>query len=47
MMNETNNGMTKNAISKLDLSSGDAVLELGHGNAGHLNFLFSKCENVH
>lgn len=47
MMNETNNGMTKNAISNLDLASGDFVLELGHGNAGHLNFLFSKCENVH
>jgi len=47
MMNETNSGMTKNAISNLDLTSGDAVLELGHGNAGHLNFLFSSCENVH
>lgn len=47
MMNETNSGMTKNAISNLDLTSGDTVLELGHGNAGHLNFLFSSCENVH
>ena len=47
MMNETNIGMTKNAISNLNLTSGDAVLELGHGNAGHLNFLFSLSENVH
>lgn len=47
MMNETNSGMTKNAISNLDLTSGDAVLELGHGNAGHLNVVFSTCENVH
>lgn len=47
MMNETNIGMTKNAISNLTLTSGEAVLELGHGNAGHLNFLFSLCENVH
>lgn len=47
MMNETNNGMTKNAISNLNLASGDTVLELGHGNAGHLGFLFSSCENIH
>jgi SAM-dependent methyltransferase len=46
MMNETNSGMTKNAISNLNLTSGDAILELGHGNAGHLNFLFSICEDV-
>lgn len=47
MMNETNSGMTKNAISNLNLTSGDTVLELGHGNAGHLNFLYSICENIH
>ncbi|WP_430406652.1 class I SAM-dependent methyltransferase [Fluviicola sp.] len=47
MMNETNSGMTKNAISNLNLTSGDAVLELGHGNAGHLNFLFSFSERIH
>lgn len=46
MMNETNSGMTKNAISNLKLIAGDSVLELGHGNAGHLNFLFSLCENI-
>lgn len=46
MMNETNIGMTKNAISNLDLSPGDSVLELGHGNAGHLEFLFSCCADV-
>ena len=47
MMNETNSGMTKNAISNLKLTSGDAILELGHGNAGHLNFLFSFSERIH
>nr|WP_294859621.1 class I SAM-dependent methyltransferase [uncultured Fluviicola sp.] len=47
MMNATNIGMTKNAISNLNLTSDDAVLELGHGNAGHLNFLFSICKNIH
>jgi ubiquinone/menaquinone biosynthesis C-methylase UbiE len=47
MMNETNIGMTKNAISNLNLSPGDSVLELGHGNAGHVEFLFSQCGNIH
>lgn len=47
MMNETNIGMTKNAISNLNLTPGDSVLELGHGNAGHLEFLFSQCEKIH
>ena len=46
MMNETNSGMTKNAVSNLNLNSGDTVLELGHGNAGHLSFLFSICQNI-
>jgi ubiquinone/menaquinone biosynthesis C-methylase UbiE len=46
MMNETNIGMTKNAISNLKLNSGDSILELGHGNGGHLEYLFSVCENV-
>lgn len=47
MMNETNIGMTKNAIVNLDLAPNDSVLELGHGNAGHLEFLFSQCQNNH
>jgi SAM-dependent methyltransferase len=47
MMNETNSGMTKNAISNLNLTSNDLVLELGHGNAGHLSNLYSISENIH
>ncbi len=47
MMNETNIGMTKNAISNLNLTVGDSVLELGHGNAGHLEFLFSQFKEIH
>ncbi|WP_300666430.1 methyltransferase domain-containing protein [Fluviicola sp.] len=46
MMNETNIGMTKNSISNLRLRDGDSVLELGHGNAGHLNFLFSQSNDI-
>ncbi len=47
MMNETNIGMTKNSISNLQLNAGDSVLELGHGNAGHLDFLFSQANEIH
>lgn len=46
MMNETNIGMTKNAIVNLNLASNDSVLELGHGNAGHVEFLFSQCPSI-
>lgn len=46
MMNETNIGMTKNSISNLKLSTGNSVLELGHGNAGHLDFLFSQANDL-
>ncbi|MNU74028.1 Demethylrebeccamycin-D-glucose O-methyltransferase [compost metagenome] len=46
MMNETNIGMTKNSISNLRLAAGDSVLELGHGNAGHLHFLFSQSNDI-
>ncbi len=47
MMNETNIGMTRNAITNLNLAPSDSVLELGHGNAGHLEFLFSQCQDIH
>lgn len=47
MMNQTNSGMTKNAISNLNLTSGDSVLEMGHGNAGHLKFLYSISGDIH
>lgn len=46
MMNETNIGMTRNAISNLKLSPGDRVLELGHGNAGHLDFLLAQSNGI-
>lgn len=46
MMHETNIGMTKNAITNLELTPGDSVLELGHGNAGHLEFLFAQSDHI-
>lgn len=42
MMNATNSGMTFNAIGNLPLKAGMKILEIGPGNAGHLEYLFSK-----
>lgn len=42
MMNETNIGMTKHAIHCLDILPDEAILELGHGNGGHLNYLLQQ-----
>jgi len=46
MMNATNIGMTKYAIESLNLDKDDVVLELGHGNCGHLSFLMDQTENL-
>lgn len=46
MMHETNIGMTKNAIANLQLANGDKVLELGHGNCGHLDYLLEQATNL-
>lgn len=46
MMHETNIGMTKNAITNLNLTSGDSILELGHGNADHLKTLFFQSDEI-
>lgn len=39
MMNETNIGMTYSSINSLKIQNGHKVLELGHGNCGHLSYL--------
>lgn len=44
MMNDTNIGMTTKTIDLLPFSS--TVLEIGPGNAGHLNYMFQKQENA-
>lgn len=46
MMNATNIGMTKYAIESLNLDKNDVVLEIGHGNCGHLSFLMKQAENL-
>ena len=46
MMNETNINMTHHSIRNLQIQSGDKILELGHGNAGHVEFLFEQAQNL-
>jgi SAM-dependent methyltransferase len=46
MMHETNINMTRHSVQNLKLKSEDVVLELGHGNAGHLEYVFNQAENL-
>ena len=46
MMHETNINMTRNAIQNLNITEGNKILELGHGNAGHLEYLLKKGTNL-
>ena len=42
MMNVSNIGMINSAIEALNLCDGETVLEIGHGNGGHIANLLSK-----
>jgi ubiquinone/menaquinone biosynthesis C-methylase UbiE len=46
MMHTNNIGMTSAAIDALNLQNGETVLEIGHGNGGHIAQLLSKAENL-
>ncbi|MBE5317843.1 methyltransferase domain-containing protein [Pedobacter sp. MR2016-19] len=46
MMHASNLGMTSSAINALNLQNHDIVLEIGHGNGGHIAQLLSKAENL-
>lgn len=46
MMHETNINMTRHSVQNLNISSGNTILELGHGNAGHAVFVFEQAENL-
>lgn len=46
MMHETNINMTRHSIQNLNISAGNIILELGHGNAGHVEFIFEQTENL-
>lgn len=46
MMNETNINMIKHSIQNLNISKENKILELGHGNAGHVEFLFEQAKEL-
>ncbi|QPH38070.1 class I SAM-dependent methyltransferase [Pedobacter endophyticus] len=46
MMHASNAGMTHAAIDALNIQKNEAVLEIGHGNGGHINYLLEKNENI-
>lgn len=46
LMNQANMGMTRHAINCLNMLDNEVVLELGHGNGGHLKQLFEQAKNL-
>ena len=45
-MNENNIKMTESSILELNLKQNEQVLELGHGNCGHLDFLLQQATSI-
>ncbi|PKH49773.1 class I SAM-dependent methyltransferase [Tenacibaculum sp. Bg11-29] len=46
-MNLTNITMTKASIDALNISNNDVILEIGHGNCGHLEYVLNKASNIY
>jgi ubiquinone/menaquinone biosynthesis C-methylase UbiE len=46
MMHETNINMTRHSVQNLNITDENNILELGHGNAGHVEFIFEQAENL-
>jgi ubiquinone/menaquinone biosynthesis C-methylase UbiE len=46
MMNATNIGMTFESIKTLLIEDDETVLEIGHGNAGHVKSILNKAQNI-
>lgn len=46
MMHETNINMTCHSIQNLNIAAANKILELGHGNAAHLEFVMQQAEKV-
>jgi ubiquinone/menaquinone biosynthesis C-methylase UbiE len=46
MMHETNINMTRHSVQNLHLTSGNTILELGHGNAGHLEYIVEQAQDL-
>ncbi|WP_374174802.1 class I SAM-dependent methyltransferase [Flavobacterium tructae] len=46
MMHETNINMTRHSVQNLHVISGNTILELGHGNAGHLEYILEQAQDL-
>jgi ubiquinone/menaquinone biosynthesis C-methylase UbiE len=46
MMHETNINMTLSSIRNLNISQGDKILEIGHGNAAHLEYVMQQSTDL-
>jgi ubiquinone/menaquinone biosynthesis C-methylase UbiE len=46
MMHETNINMTLSSIRNLNISQGDKILEIGHGNAAHLEYIMQQSNHL-
>ncbi|WP_042720570.1 class I SAM-dependent methyltransferase [Flavobacterium sp. B17] len=46
MMNDTNIGMTLESIQALLIEDNENILEIGHGNAGHVESILNKAQNI-
>jgi len=46
MMNATNIGMTRESIKTLLIEDNEHILEIGHGNAGHLKNILDKAKEL-
>lgn len=46
MMNATNIGMTQESIKTLLIEDAEYILEIGHGNAGHLKSILNKAKDL-
>ncbi|WP_294247851.1 class I SAM-dependent methyltransferase [uncultured Chryseobacterium sp.] len=46
MMNATNIGMTLESIKVLLIEDNEHILEIGHGNAGHVKSILNRAQNI-
>lgn len=46
MMDRNNIKMTIHSIENLQIQNGDSILEIGHGNCGHLKLIFEKGNEI-
>lgn len=46
MMNATNIGMTLESIQALLIEDNEHILEIGHGNAGHVKSILNRAQNI-